>query len=109
HDRARAQGARVRSHHRRAARLRGRSRIPARGTGHPSAPLRNARAHGSTIVVDRRDAEARHLDVDPAHEDGRQGARPPAQAKGPRMTIAYPLTVYYDATCPLCRAEIETL
>lgn len=25
------------------------------------------------------------------------------------MTIQYPLTIYYDASCPMCRSEMETL
>ena len=25
------------------------------------------------------------------------------------MNITYPLTIYYDASCPLCKAEMETI
>src|SRR4029453_18212417 len=106
HDRARAQGARVRPDHRRAARVRERRLVRARGCGHPRAPHRDARAHGGDIVVDRRYASPRHADADTPHENGRQGAHA-AAAREEAIVTAYPITVYYDASCALCRAEID--
>ena len=49
--------------------------VRTRGRGHAQAPARDAVAHGGAVVLDRRDAAARHAHADAPHADGRQGAR----------------------------------
>src|SRR5919108_3454738 len=99
------QGARVRPHDRRPARLRGRPGLRRARRAGAEARARDALAHGGALEVDRRDARPRDRDADTGGEARREGAQPD---QGQVMTseIRSPLVLFYDAAS---RPKVEPL
>src|SRR5260221_29689 len=112
HHRARAQGARVRSHPGGAARLRYRYAVLAPGPRSAEARARDARADGIAFGLDRRDARSRYGDACPSDEGRLENpGAPRTRGEGALMNRPprYPLTVFYDASCPMCASEMHAL
>src|SRR5688572_17649678 len=76
------------------------------------ADARNAGADGSAFGLDRRNARPGDGHFEEARQAGHQsegaGSRR-SEAAPMNKPIRYPLTVFYDVSCPMCASEMHAL